>query len=90
GIAADELVSYLAARPHPSIASRTPVVPEVVSDQIRLWEASMNRLRADSVVLYENLASRELFERALAFSRSSGTLLWEDSGQMRFVALDAG
>ncbi len=29
GITADELVSYLAARPHPSIASRSPVVPEV-------------------------------------------------------------
>ncbi|GLC45934.1 hypothetical protein PLESTF_000714000 [Pleodorina starrii] len=90
GITADELVSYLAARPHPSIASRSPVVPEVVSDQIRLWEASMNRLRADAAVLYENLESRELYERAVAFSRSSGTLLWDDSAKMRFVALDAG
>ncbi|GIL63092.1 hypothetical protein Vafri_17067 [Volvox africanus] len=90
GITAEELVSYLAARPHPSVASRSPVVPEVVSDQIRLWEASMNRLRADAAVLYENMESRELFQRAVAFARSSGTLLWEDSTKMKFVALDAG
>ncbi|GIL88467.1 hypothetical protein Vretimale_15373 [Volvox reticuliferus] len=90
GITAEELVSYLAARPHPSIAARSPVVPEVVSDQIRLWEASMNRLRADAAVLYEKMENRELFERAVAFARSSGTLLWEDSAKMKFVALDAG
>ncbi|GLI70388.1 hypothetical protein VaNZ11_015169 [Volvox africanus] len=90
GITAEELVSYLAARPHPSVASRSPVVPEVVSDQIRLWEASMNRLRADAAVLYENMESRELFQRAVAFAQSSGTLLWEDSTKMKFAALDAG
>lgn len=90
GITADELVSYLAARPHPAIASRSPVVPEVVSDQIRLWEASLNRMRADLSVLYENMESRELYERAVQHSRTAGTLLWEDGTKMRFAALEAG
>ncbi|KXZ52981.1 hypothetical protein GPECTOR_8g352 [Gonium pectorale] len=90
GITAAELVAYLAARPHPAIASRTPVVPEVVSDQIKLWEDSLNRLTAEAAVLYENMESRDLYERAVSFSRQSGTLLWEDAAKMRFVALDAG
>ncbi|GFR52940.1 hypothetical protein Agub_g15602, partial [Astrephomene gubernaculifera] len=90
GISAEELVSYLAARPHPSVASRSPVVPEVVSDQIRLWEAAMNRLRAEAAVLYENMESRELYDRAVSYARSAGTLLWEDGAKMRFVATDAG
>ncbi|KAG2428431.1 hypothetical protein HXX76_011551 [Chlamydomonas incerta] len=90
GITADELVSYLSARPHPSIAARCPVVPEVVSDQIRLWEASMNRLQAHPAVLYENMESRQLYERAVAAARAAGTLQWEDGVRMRFVALETG
>lgn len=67
-----------------------PRFPQVVSDQIRLWEASLNRMRADLSVLYENMESRELYERAVQHSRTAGTLLWEDGTKMRFAALEAG
>ncbi|GIL88468.1 hypothetical protein Vretifemale_16441 [Volvox reticuliferus] len=81
-------ISPTSPRPSPVLGGNN--VSQVVSDQIRLWEASMNRLRADAAVLYEKMENRELFERAVAFARSSGTLLWEDSAKMKFVALDAG
>ncbi|KAG2490638.1 hypothetical protein HYH03_011029 [Edaphochlamys debaryana] len=90
GITAEELVAYLGARPHPAVASRSPVVPEVVSDQIRLWEASLHRLRADAAVLYDNMESRALYDKAVTHAREAGTLLWDEPPKMRFAALEAG
>lgn len=46
GITADELVSYLAARPHPAIASRSPVVPEVRPCGVWPWGVWLWGVRA--------------------------------------------
>lgn len=90
GITADELVAYLQQRPHPNILVRSPVVPEVVTDQIRLWEASTKRVQAEAAVLYENIESRQLFEQCADFARREGLLVWEDRAGMRFAASERG
>eukprot|EP00798_Chlamydomonas_sp_ICE-L_P016417 gene16417-22628_t len=77
GIDADEIVAYLRSHAHPQVAKRNPVVPEVVMDQIRLWEAETLRLRCDACILYDGFETPDLYEGAVEYARSIGVLaLW--------------
>lgn len=86
GISADQLVDYLRAHAHPSVMARSPVVPEVVSDQIRLWEADARRVRLTPAVLYDQFDTAELFSASLAHARRRGWVMWHDSERRRFLA----
>lgn len=85
GIAAEQIVSYLQSHAHPKIRHRVPVVPEVVADQIRLWEVDMLRIRSFQSVLYDDFPSPDVFRRAVSFARRRGVYLWDD-GQRRMIA----
>lgn len=85
GITADQIISFLQQNAHPRVAERTPSVPENVTDQIRLWEADLNRIEIVQSHFYEEFPSRDVFESACDYARDNGGLLWEDSKKMRLV-----
>ncbi|GAB2221759.1 hypothetical protein Drorol1_Dr00012947 [Drosera rotundifolia] len=85
GITAEQIVSFLQQNAHPRVANRIPSVPENVTDQIRLWEADLNRVEFTSAHFYDEFPSRDLFETACDYAREHGGLLWEDSKKMRLV-----
>ncbi|CAK7350612.1 unnamed protein product [Dovyalis caffra] len=85
GITADQIISFLQQNAHPRVAERLPSVPENVTDQIRLWEADLNRVEMTSSHLYDEFPSRDTFEAACDFAREWNSLLWEDSKKMRLV-----
>eukprot|EP00195_Chlamydomonas_chlamydogama_P010376 CAMPEP_0202894508 /NCGR_PEP_ID=MMETSP1392-20130828/3906_1 /ASSEMBLY_ACC=CAM_ASM_000868 /TAXON_ID=225041 /ORGANISM="Chlamydomonas chlamydogama, Strain SAG 11-48b" /LENGTH=534 /DNA_ID=CAMNT_0049579235 /DNA_START=140 /DNA_END=1743 /DNA_ORIENTATION=- len=88
GIGAEEIIDYLVSHCHPQVAGRSPVVPEVVMDQIRLWEAETLRLRASLAVLYDNFETPDLFTRSCEYARNLGVLLWANTTARRFAARD--
>ncbi|GER26888.1 transcription factor-related [Striga asiatica] len=85
GITADQAMSFLQQNAHPRVAERTPSVPENVTDQIRLWEADLNRVEMTPAHYYDEFPSRDVFEAACNFAREYGGLLWENSKKMRIV-----
>ncbi|KAL1569638.1 RNA polymerase II transcription factor B 52 kDa subunit [Salvia divinorum] len=85
GITAEQIVSFLQQNAHPRVAKKIPTVPENVSDQIRLWEADLNRVEMTTAHLYDEFPSRDVFEAACDFAREYGGLLWENSKKMRLV-----
>ncbi|KAL8472108.1 hypothetical protein ACS0TY_029364 [Phlomoides rotata] len=86
GITGEQIVSFLQQNAHPRVAERVPSVPENVTDQIRLWEADLNRVEMIPSHLYDEFPSREVFEATCDFAREYGGLLWENSKKMRLVA----
>ncbi|KAK4394224.1 General transcription and DNA repair factor IIH subunit TFB2 [Sesamum angolense] len=80
-----EIISFLQQNAHPRVAERTPSVPENVTDQIRLWEADLNRVEMTPSHLYDEFPSRDVFDAACDFAREYGGLLWENSKKMRLV-----
>ncbi|KAG1673265.1 hypothetical protein FOA52_002545 [Chlamydomonas sp. UWO 241] len=90
GISADEVVSYLQTHAHPHIAGRTPVVPEVVMDQVRLWEAETMRVRYAPCFLYEQFETPQLFRNSCEFARNQGHLLWASDDDGMFAARESG
>lgn len=85
GITADQIISFLQQNAHPRVAERTPSVPENVTDQIRLWEADLNRIEIVQSHFYDEFPSRDVFESACDYARDNRGLLWEDSKKMRLV-----
>ncbi|MEW5318499.1 MAG: hypothetical protein WDW38_009715 [Sanguina aurantia] len=62
--------------PHRNVAGKTPIVPEVVSDQLRLWEADTHRVRMDAATLYDSFGPGPLFDEVLTFANDRGLVLW--------------
>ncbi|CAD6261707.1 unnamed protein product [Miscanthus lutarioriparius] len=85
GITAEQIISFLRQNAHPRVADKIPVVPENVTDQIRLWETDRNRVEMIPSHLYEDFPSKEWFEQCCDYARDSGYLLWEDSKRMRLI-----
>lgn len=51
-------------------------VPQVVTDQLRLWQAERSRLHAQPAAVYSRFESPELFSGAVEFARQAGALLF--------------
>ncbi|KAL2240720.1 UNVERIFIED_CONTAM: General transcription and DNA repair factor IIH subunit TFB2 [Sesamum indicum] len=80
-----QIISFLQQNAHPRVAERTPSVPENVTDQIRLWEADLNRVEMTPAHFIDEFPSRDVFDAACDFAREYGGLLWENSKKMRLV-----
>ena len=65
---------------------------QVVSDQVRLWQADTQRVRHDRAVLYDDFPSREVFAKSAARAHELGAWLWEDpgAGMGRLAVLESG
>ena len=65
---------------------------QVVSDQVRLWQADTQRVRSDRAVLYDDFPSKEVFAKSCGRARELGAWLWEDAkaGMGRLAVLESG
>ncbi|CAM6085516.1 unnamed protein product [Calypogeia fissa] len=87
GISSDQIVSFLSKHAHPHAANKTPVVPETVTDQIRLWENDRNRVQMAPAYVYKDFSSAETFEAVLQFAKDIGGLLWQDASTQKLVVM---
>ncbi|KAI4296715.1 hypothetical protein L6164_036651 [Bauhinia variegata] len=85
GITAEQIISFLQQNAHPRVAERIPSVPENVNDQIRLWEADLNRVEMTPSYYYDEFPSRDVYEGACDLAREYNGLLWENDKKMHMV-----
>jgi len=86
GITSQQIISFLEQNAHPEVRRRQPIVPETVTDQIKLWESERHRVKLDTGVLYEQFPSQDVFKRAEAYAKTNGFLIWANaSKQLLFV-----
>jgi transcription initiation factor TFIIH subunit 4 len=48
---------FLETNAHPQMKQNSPVIPESIADQLRLWEAEDRRLTLDAGYFYDDFAS---------------------------------
>lgn len=85
GITAEQIISFLQQNAHPRVIDKIPIVPENVTDQIRLWENDRNRVEMILSHVYEDFPSKDMFEQCCDHARDNGYLLWEDAKKMRLI-----
>ncbi|KAM0904077.1 hypothetical protein ACQ4PT_018244 [Festuca glaucescens] len=81
GITAEQIITFLQQNAHPRVIDKVPIVPENVTDLIRLWENDRNRVE----MVYEDFPSKDMFEQCCDYARDNGFLLWEDAKKMRLI-----
>lgn len=59
---------------------------QVVSDQVRLWQADTQRVRHQRAVLYDSFPTLQVYGLAVNFARQHDWLLWQNDDQGRFVS----
>jgi len=82
GVSTQQIVHFLERNAHPLMAALTPILPETVVDQMRLWAAERDRLRAAPARLYESFVSLAVFDEAEQYARDIGVHLWSRREQV--------
>ena len=85
GINAEQIISYLQQHAHPHVATRIPIVPDTVSDQVRLWEHDAQRVQQHSAVLYDDFPSKEVFEAVYTEAKKRAALLWRHPNDLKLA-----
>ena len=85
GIGAEQIIAYFRQHAHPRVAGNVPIVPSVVSDQIRLWQRELQRLTRAKGVMYSNFETPALYRKTLDFARSVGADLLHDDAERWLV-----
>ena len=82
GITAEQIISFFSANAHPELKKRSPVLPETVVDQIRLWELEKNRLRINPGLvpimlgyLYKQFVKLEDYQEVVRYAQEFGFIL---------------
>lgn len=63
---------------------------QVVSDQVRLWQADTQRVRHQKAVLYDSFPTQQVYRLAAVYAQQHGWLLWQNDEQGRFVSQAGG
>lgn len=70
---------------HPRVSKRIPIIPETVSDQIRLWALERSRVEFHSAIMYEDIETEEFVEEIAKHAQSLGSLLHSDPKEKKVV-----
>jgi len=97
GIAADQIIAYMAAHAHPQMRKMAagggpdrPLLPPTVTDQIRLWELEKERIKTTSGYLYTAFSSQSDFEVVRDYARDNGLLIWEAEAERKLFVTGEG
>lgn len=93
GIHADQLVEYLTHNAHPEMRRNKEIgdsiLPPTISDQIKLWQLEMDRLKANEGFLFRDFHGVQEYNLVANYASDMGALLWR-SDQRRMFFVDRG
>ena len=89
GITSDQIIGYLTQHAHKRVLGRSPIVPTVVMDSIRLWQQELRRMEMEEAVLYKNFESPALYKQVREFVVGIGADLATNDAKRELVARGA-
>lgn len=90
GISANQILQFLETNAHPQMKQNTPIIPESIADQLRLWEAEDRRLSLSPGYFYDDFASLAAFKKAEKYARDVGALLYSDAAKRFLFVTEQG
>ncbi|KAH8666451.1 RNA polymerase II transcription factor B subunit 2-like protein [Xylariales sp. PMI_506] len=89
GITSDQIISYLATHAHEqmhrvSAATKKPLLPPVIVDQIRLWQLDTERMGTCPGFLFKEFDSVKEYDQIKRFADEIGVLKWHDDRKGMF------
>lgn len=89
GITSGQIVSFLRSNAHPQIATRKPVLPETVADQINFWYNERNRLTMNGGVFYGAFNSDDDYFLLKNYSKDMDALIWSNDQKRLMIVKES-
>ena len=89
GITSEQIIGYLTQHAHKRVLGRSPIVPTVVMDSIRLWQQELRRMEMEQAVFYKNFESPALYKQVREFVVGIGADLAINDAKRELVAREA-
>ena len=89
GITSEQIIGYLTQHAHKRVLGRSPIVPTVVMDSIRLWQQELRRMETEDAVMYKNFESPALYKQVREFIVGIGADLATNDAKRELVARGA-
>lgn len=96
GIKAQQIINFMLIHSHPRLLNRNPIIPENVTDQIKLWESERYRIKSQSSVfidlpeLFSGRQLDDLYVKLKKYSQEINVLLWCNDKKKYFVVTVEG
>lgn len=96
GIKASQIINFMKIHTHSNFSHRQPLIPENVTDQIKLWESERYRLKLQpSMLLNLNEITsgkhlEQLYQLLKRYSQEINVLLWFDDQKKCLVVTSEG
>ena len=96
GISAKQIIGFLTTHAHPIPAQTVPVIPENVSDQLKLWQAEKKRFVCQPALVIDlhDVAQGSylvsLFDKLVGYARDMGVLVWANTQLREFGVTPEG
>ncbi len=86
GITSEQILGYLTQHAHKRVLGRSPIVPTVVMDSIRLWQQELRRMEMEHAILYKNFETPALYKQVREYAVGIGADLAIDDAKQELVA----
>lgn len=96
GITAQQIIGFLVTHAHPLPARTRPVIPENISDQLKLWQAEKKRYKCQEAVVVdlhdvaEGAYLATLYEQLVGYARDLQVLVWASAKLREFAVTPEG
>jgi transcription initiation factor TFIIH subunit 4 len=79
GVTSDQIIDYVYKHAHVQMKSKRPIIPETITDQLRLWEKEKKRIRFEDGILWADFPTQEVFKSIEAEAIRQRLVLFTDS-----------
>ncbi|GAM18172.1 hypothetical protein SAMD00019534_013470 [Acytostelium subglobosum LB1] len=88
GITADQIIEFIRQNGHPNMLKNG--YPEIVFEQIKIWEDERNRISYRKAVMFDSFPTLESFNHTLNYARDNNYFMWSNHESRMLVASDDG
>ncbi|KAN0022122.1 hypothetical protein ACTFIV_006550 [Dictyostelium citrinum] len=90
GITADQIIDFVRHNSHPNAANSGQPIPDVVAEQILIWEAERNRISYTKSVLYNSFPTNDCYIATLKFAKEQDYYIWSHDHLKTLVVKEEG
>lgn len=90
GITADQIIEFVRHNAHPNAVNNGQPIPDVVAEQIKLWEAERNRISYTKSVLYNSFPTTDCYNATVKFAQEQDFYIYSNDANKTLIVNENG
>ncbi|KYQ90924.1 general transcription factor IIH [Tieghemostelium lacteum] len=90
GITADQIIDFIRHNAHPNATLAGTPIPDVVAEQVKLWEAERNCVDYSKAVLYNSFPTLDCFNATVKYAKELNLFIYSNDSKKILVIDESG